>query len=264
MKRKIIKGIFSASMDSNAKPVIENSNLNLMPDINQKHSGNIKNAPKGKGFMPLKISGKYKGSKKSITEGIEMAPFDRDNLKKIKMDVPEFGYQEQVPKISRKKTDSGYMVLRMRVQNGEISVIGSRRSEGPLLETDYVTQSGITYEAFVNDSRISIGSIPDYGEQRSFARPEGDPSHEGHHITILPSFEFNAKIPLNRLSLKELPKLKVYLYRFKENVDNFQLTRLPLSEQFPREIRVVGELNGIHTERLHKEVKDSLKRTFIK
>jgi len=262
MKRKNIKGVFSKPMDAKADPVIENNNLPSMPEISQKQPGQIKNPPTGKGYMPSASSEKLKVNKNAILKGLHMAPFNQKENQKVKMQVPKEGYEEQVEKKSRKKNELGYIVLRMRVQNGEISVIGSRKVEGPFLQHENLIQNGLTYEAFLKDSRIAIGSIPDYGEQRSFPRPEGDPSHEGHHITILPSFDFNLKVPIKKITLKDLPAIEVSLYRFKEHVPNLKLTEVPLKTQFTKEVRVVAQMNGIHIEKLHKDIMESFMRTF--
>ena len=152
----------------------------------------------------------------------------------------------------------------MRVQNGEISLIGSRRVDGTLMEHQDLIQNGITYDAFVKDRRIAIGSIPDFGEQRSFARPNADPSHEGHHITILPSFDFNVKIAADKLAYKDLGALKVSLYRFKEHVHELKLAETPVKDQYEKQTRVVAVMNGININRLKEDVKMALKKSFLK
>jgi hypothetical protein len=262
MKRKNIKGIFLPPMNPDAAPVIENSSLTVMPEIKQDQPGQIKNPPKGKGLMPSATTGKPKVNKAAITKGLQMAPFDKKENEKIKIQKPDVDYPEQMDKKTRKKKEHGYIVLRMRVQDGEISVIGSRKVAGPFLEHSNLVQSGITYEAFLKNSRIAIGSIVDFGEQRSFPRPDADPSREGHHITALPGFDFNVKIPAEKITLKDLPSLNISLYRFKEHVADLRLTELPLKTQFAKEVRVVAEMNGIRTDRLRDDVKKSIKQMF--
>lgn len=262
MKRKNIKGIFSKPMDPKADPVVENSNLPPMPDVKQKQPGDLKNPPKGKGFMPQPSEETPRINKNAISKGLQMAPFNEKENSKIKVLMPEEGFQNQVEKKSRKTSEPGYVVFRMRVQNGEISVVGSKKVEGPFLEPESLEQNGITYEAFLKDRRIAIGSIPDFGEQRSFARPQSDPSHEGHHITILPSFDFNLKIAAEKISLKELPRIRLTLYRFKEHVPNLAINETPLKMRFEKEVRVVAEMNGLRIERLNDDIKKSIRQTF--
>src|SRR5690606_35860208 len=128
-----------------------------------------------KGLMPSARTGAPKVVKAAITKGLQMAPFDREESEKIKIQKPDVDYSEQIAKKTRMKKEEGYIALRMRIQNGEISVIGSRKVAGPFLEHSNLVQSGITYEVFLQDSRIAIGSIADFGEQRSFPRPNADP-----------------------------------------------------------------------------------------
>lgn len=262
MKRKNIKGIFMPPMNPDATPIIENSSLGVMPEMKQDQPGQIKNPPRGKGLMPSARTGEPKVIKAAITKGLQMAPFDRKESEKIKIRKPDVDYSEQIAKKTRMKKEEGYIVLRMRVQNGEISVIGSRKVAGPFLEHSNLVQSGITYEVFLQDSRIAIGSIADFGEQRSFPRPNADPAHEGHHITTLPGFDFNVKIPAEKITLKNLPSLNISLYKFKEHVADLRLTDLPLKLQFAKEVRVVAEMNGIRTDRLRDDVKKSIKEMF--
>jgi hypothetical protein len=264
MKRKNIKGIFMAPMDADSKPIIEDNGLPLMPEMKQNQPGRIKNPPTGKGFMPLPPKEKIKINKAAITKGLQMAPFDPKDSGKIKMQTPETGYSQQIEKKTRMQKEPGYVVLRMRVQNGELTVIGSRSVEGAFLENRSLIQNGITYEAFLTGKRIAIGSIPDFGEQRSFPRPKADPSHEGHHFNTLPSFDFNLKIDSSKITLKDLPTLQVSLYTFKEHVPDLVLTDVPLKARFEKEVRVVAEMNGIKVGRLRDDVKRSLKETFAK
>lgn len=263
MKRKNIKGIFSKPMDSNADPIIENRNLPAMPEVKQDLPGRRKNPPKGKGLMS-QATPAAKITKSAVAKGLQMAPFNQRENSKVKTQVPPQGYQDQVPTGSRKKIGTGYVVLRMTVRNGEMIVEGSQKVDGPLLVHDELIQSGLTYEASLKNNRISIGSIPDFAEQRSFPRPGSDPSHAGHHITLLPSFNFNLKVPADSLALKDLKSLNVRLYRFKEHVPNLVMSKAPLHVEHEKEVRIVAELNGIQVEKLPKDVKESIKKSFKK
>lgn len=263
-RRKNIKGIFLPPMNPDAAPVIENSRLDVMPEIEQDQPGQIKNPPKGKGLMPSATKVTPKVNKTAIMKGLQMAPFDRKENEKVKIEKPDVDYPEQIEKKTWKKMEQGYIVLRMRVQNGEISVIGARKVAGPFLEHSNLIQSGVIYEAFLQDRRIAIGSIADFGEQRSFPRPDADPAREGHHITALPGFDFNVKIAAEKITLKDLSSLNISLYRFKEHVGELRLTDLPLKTQFAREVRVVAEMNGVRTDRLREDVRKSIKQMFEK
>lgn len=249
-------------MNPDAAPIIESTSLQAMPEVKKDQPGQIKNPPKGRGFMPAAPKGKLKVNKAAITRGLQMAPFDKAENEKLRIEKPDVDYLEQIQKKTRMKKEPGYIVLRMRVQNGEMSVIGARRVEGPFLEDSNLVQSGLTYEAFLKDRRVALGSIIDFGEQRSFPRPDADPAREGHHITTLPSFDFNFKISADKIALKDLPALNISLYRFKEHVGDLRLSEAPLREQFAREIRVVAEMNGIRTDRLKGDVKKAIRQMF--
>jgi hypothetical protein len=148
----------------------------------------------------------------------------------------------------------------MHVKNGEMTVVGSKKVDGPLVNYDDLVQSGLTYEATLEDARLAIGSVADFGEQRSYPRPG---EHE-HNITILPSFNFNLKIPSGRIAAKDLPRLKISLYRFKEPLIQPKLGMAPIAEQFRREARVVAELDGIRMADLRPDVKETIRKTFAK
>ncbi|MEO6404012.1 MAG: hypothetical protein ABIY51_13875 [Ferruginibacter sp.] len=262
MKRKNIKGIFSMPMQIDGDPIIENKQLPVMGDIPQKKEGQINNPPKGTGTMGGRLTENSKGNKKAIVAGFEMAPFNAKENRKVKMPIPKQGYEEQVTKVSRSKAGAGYIILRMRVQDGALMVLGGSKIEGPLLINENLLQNGLAYEVFLNERRIALGSVADYGEQRSFARPDKDHNHEGHFIAVLPSFEFNVKISLESLALKDLPNIELTLYRFKENIPEVQISDRRLQEQFGKELRVVAAMHGIEPERLQKGIKENLKRIF--
>lgn len=256
MTRKSIKGIFTQSMDAGAaKPVIENSKLRGMDDPMpaSKASRGTKAASEGKGLMDARPS-KTPVIKKA---GATMEPFVADRRK----EKTPLTFDDQKAKAQRRSADDSYVVLRMHVQNGEMTVVGSKRVDGPLAEYAELVQSGLTYEATIDNTRLAIGSVADFGERRSYPRPG---EHE-HHVSVLPSFQFNLKIPAARLAAKDLPKLKVSLFRFKELLpETAALTVKPLSVQFEREARVVAELNGIYMADLKSDVKDTIRRTFAK
>lgn len=255
MTRKSVKGVFTQPMNGAASsPVIENSKLPSMDDaISKKEkSKTVKNS---KGLMDDAATKKATGKKST---GNFMPPFTPEKRRKRK--EAEIIYEDQVAKPTRKLANESYVVLRMRVQNGAMSVIGSKKVDGVLLTNENPVQGGLTYEASIANARLAIGSVADYGESRSYPRPG---EHE-HHITTLPSFDFNVKLPGENVALKDLPILKVSLYRFKELVPDIKLTQLSLEKQFDKEVRVVAELNGIQLAGLDKDVREVIKKTFSK
>jgi hypothetical protein len=137
-----------------------------------------------------------------------------------------------------------YIRLRVRVENGEMSVVESHEIEGPLSEPSELRGTH-AYELTIRSTRLHAGSIPDLGVWRSFPDPEGPLEHRGHHITEPSTFEFNVRVPRKALSASTLSKAEIALYRVKEPTQNLMLTAAPLSDTSGRELREVARLKGL-------------------
>ena len=87
----------------------------------------------------------------------------------------------------------GYVRLRLRVSDGEMSVVGAKAVEGPLVEPRL--QGALAYEATVGEKRVAAGGIPDVGQRRSFPDPEGKGVSAGHHVERAQTYEVNVRIP---------------------------------------------------------------------
>ena len=258
MTRKSTKGIFGKAMDAKAiDPVIENNKLPRMGAVDSKAEPLPKQA-KNVLMMGAAKEGDAKATKKDINAGKAMRAFDPKEKGEMS---PPVG--DMKPKATRKAAGESYLVFRMHVQNGEMTVKACKRVEGPLLREEGIVQGGLTYEATLRENRLSIASVPDFGEQRSFPHPD-DKARAGHHISIMPSFDFNVRIPGDAVVEKDLPKVKVLLYRFKEHVPDLKLNASPLHMQFEKETRVVAELDGITADKMDKEVKAQVKAAFGK
>jgi len=248
MNRKSVKGIYSKPMDPHASdPVVENNDLPAM--------GNESPAAQPENSESMSMDDALNKYPENQKESKAMAPFSAE-LKDVANQTGKIQDQQQ-PKAAGGTNDS-YIVLRMRVQNGTMTVIGSKRVEGPLLRTETIVPGGLTHESFVGDTRVAIGSIPDFGEQRSYPRP----GTKEHFITELPSFDFNLRLPGEKVSLNDLPKLNVSLYRLKEALPDLKLSALPLQAQYSKEVRVVAQLKGINVSELKGDVKESVNKSF--
>jgi hypothetical protein len=256
MTRKSIKGIYAHAMSAKAGPVEENKNLPAMDavDIKKPTQPLLK-----KGALLMNNAKAIVVTKKAMDTGKAMRPFA--TAKVLKAEQKELPLQ--VSKAKRKSTDA-YVVFRMHVQNGVMSVVGSKRVEGSLVQQEDIVQAGLAYEVTLNNGRLSIGSVADFGEQRSFARPGGEAGEHVHHVTILPSFNFSVKIPGNKIALKDLPKLQISLYKFKEQIPDLKLSSTPLHTQFEKEVREVATLKGIKIASLNKDVKELVKKAIVK
>jgi len=201
-----------------------------------------------------------RASKKAMKEGKFMQPVS----KQTQREKGEQNYEDQVPKKGRRSDRGSYIAFRMHVQNGVISVTGCKRVNSELAQFEDIVTGGLTYEVVLDARRLSLSSIPDFGEQRSFPRPAGEKGQPGHHITIIPGFDFSVRIPGDNITEKDLPRLKITLYRFKEHLPSLKLTEATLSSQFEKEARPVAQLDGIKVGALPQDVKSAIKRSFAK
>lgn len=166
-------------------------------------------------------------------------------------------------KETTEKEPAGYVRMRLRVQDGEVSVLGAKAVEGPLVEPKI--QGALAYEATLGRRRIAAGAIPDVGEKRSFPAPKARGEQSGHFVTPLESYEINVRVPKEEVSLSSLPRLEVALYRVKEDlpvVHHAALMRdVPLGVQFDKHVREVGRLKGFQPEK-HKKAAAQLRKAF--
>lgn len=171
---------------------------------------------------------------------------------------------QQERKLERReepKLRERYVRLRLRVEGGEISVVGARSVEGPLIAAEKL-HSGLVYEAALGKKRIGIGSIPDVGVTRSFPLPEGSPGPEGHFITELPSYEFDVRLPQKEISPRALPRLRIVVYRAKGTTPIQRIHPEPLHVQFGERLREVAQLRGIYLDNLSVNMRKKLQQAL--
>lgn len=168
---------------------------------------------------------------------------------------------EQEPKRERrapKRERESYVRMRLLVEDGDMSLVGVREVDGPLAQPEQL-HGGLTYEVSVGDRRLSVGSVPDAGVERSFPDPRRP--EEGHHVTEVPSYEITVRIPTSELSRSALTRLQVALYRAKELTER-PLTQARMADQFSRELREVARLKGVRRDALPSSVRRDLDRIF--
>lgn len=154
----------------------------------------------------------------------------------------------------------GYVRLRLRVEDGELSVVGAKAVEGPLVESKL--QGSLAYEVTVGKKRVAAGAIPDAGERRSFPDPEGRGEMQGHHVAPLPAYDVNVRVPKEQVSAASLPRLEIALYRVKEPLPIERLEAGAIGPQFERELREVARIKGIQPEKLSGRVADEVRTAF--
>jgi hypothetical protein len=155
----------------------------------------------------------------------------------------------------------GYVRMRVRVENNQMSIIGARAVEGPLLMPNEL-HSGFAYEVAVGGKRIGVDTIPDLGESRSFPDPEGRPEMQGHHIEVETSYEFSIRVPRNQMSFAALPRMQIVLYRVKERTPVMPIGAGALSAQFSRELREIARLSGVRVASLPAELQAELRQSL--
>ena len=143
--------------------------------------------------------------------------------------------------------------LRLRVDRGQVTLVGAHAVPGEMPATERLDY-GLAYEITNGTRRVAAGSVPDVGTKRSFPDPDGRAGMQGHHLTPLESFEVNVRMPQREFSQAALPKLRVTLFRMKEQPAGLAITPAPLGEQFVGQLRPVAELRGVDLKALPEAV----------
>ncbi|WP_280151823.1 hypothetical protein [Piscinibacter sp. XHJ-5] len=211
--------------------------------------------------VPLRGKGPAKGERAPVTKAAKgtkvKAPVDAATKRAAgeqakrktagRAAPPDLG--DQQPVRARGKPAQRYVRLRVRVEDGELSIVDSQIVEGPLAQSA-TFEGGYAYEVTDGDRLLHAGSIPDLGVVRSFAHPDGTPEQMRHHTYSLSTYEFNARVPVDALKRASLSKTAVVLYRVKERPSTRAalappLFAAPLGEQRERAMREIGRVVGL-------------------
>jgi hypothetical protein len=241
------------SDDPDAPAVVENENRPQMSE---------------KARPPRRISGKVvlmPEEPRAVGRGRKrMEPVPKKGAKKGAAARRKGALPDQLePKPSRGDApgEQGYVRIRVRVENGELSVQDLRHVDGPLVANEEL-HGDLAYEATIGGTRISSGAIPDVPTLRSFPHPEPAPGQEGHHFTPATSFEFLVRIPKEAVSERALPRLGIAVYRIKEGPVPRTEGPEPLGQRFPKELREIGRVRGIRVEHLPKSAQAEARRAL--
>jgi len=157
----------------------------------------------------------------------------------------------------------GYLRLRVKVDNGRLEVVGSKLVEGPLAMTS-AFHGGFAYEVTAGGRLLHAGAIPDLGEFRSFAHPDGTPMQRGHHRYRVETYEFIARMPVNALRAADPGSVEIALFKVKhpDRPDTLAtpLSDAPLLAQRSRQLREIGRVIGIP----HEFISASLEHEFAR
>jgi hypothetical protein len=221
-----------------APPVTENPKLGRMEDA-------IANPPgaKAKGQLMPASAKAPKGGKNA------MGSFRKTGAKAKTTKAAASSPQE--PKKEAKPSE-GYVRLHVRVDNGQMSVIGSQQVDGPLAEVS-AFPGGHAYEVTLEGKRLHAGALPDLNLVRSFPNPNGPPQEQLHHTYELPTYDFNVRVPRQALTSKALSKVEVALYRVKDTVPKVLAGIQPLADAHDRELREVARMKGLPATVLKKK-----------
>jgi len=184
--------------------------------------------------------------KSETPTGRTKAPVDPKALKKPKKTSTPLHFDDQKrlrPVDNRAAQGEQYIRLRIRVNNGRLSVIDSHLVDGPLGQGGGFPGTN-AYEVTLGDRLLHAGALPDLGVQRSFPNPKGPRQQRGHYLTERNVFEFMARLPASEVNSETIGKIAVRLLRVKEAA-SVQRLDAPLGTQLERETRPIAELVGL-------------------
>jgi hypothetical protein len=203
--------------------------------------------PKGKGARkarrapaPRRLRGKLRLKPKVLARAQKRPPAGEGA---VPMGPAEPG-SDQTGRKPIARAPEGYVRFRVRVEDGEMTVVDSHLVESTLVQQSAV-HGNFVYEITEGEKRLHLDSIPDLGVFRSFANPDGPPEQRRHHIYELSTYEFDVRVPVKELASAALPRVAIALYRVKDARPPMTAGVMPLSAQYQRELREVARLEGI-------------------
>lgn len=232
-----------------APPVIEDSRLPRMGE------GGPADVGRGRGLMPT--SAEPDTGKRNRMPPMRAGGPERPGQ------PPARGFRPQEPRRRTKdeaKGDGGYLRLRVRVEDGILSLAGVTVVDGPLVQTPAV-HPGLAYEVTLGARRLAVGEVLDAGVWRSFPDPSGRPALSGHHVTVLPSYEIPVRIPLSGLSYAALRRANLTVYRWQGDAALTEGER-SIKARLGRRTETIGRLKGIPLQTLPKEAQARVREAF--
>jgi len=140
--------------------------------------------------------------------------------------------------------DESYVRLKLHVENGETSLRGASRVEGPLTTAEH-PGGAFAYEVTLDGQRLAGDALGDLGTWRSFPSPDPQvPEQRGHHLTKARAYDFTVRIPVSKLPADGLERVEVALLRVTDSSRPLVATQRALTDQYPVEVRAVSRLRG--------------------
>jgi hypothetical protein len=175
-------------------------------------------------------------------------PFDAGAVKRPRAARADLDLDDQQPRRSRPRAaepaPERYIRMRIRVRDGQLSVLDSYLVDGPLGQVTGFAGSH-AYDVTLGDRLLHAGGLPDLGVQRSFVNPEGSAEQRGHHFADRAEYQFMARLPADEVTPETIGQITVRLHRLKEAASTPRMGSEPLGRQFEREVRPVAELVGL-------------------
>lgn len=134
-----------------------------------------------------------------------------------------------------------YVRLRVRVQDGKSSIVDAETVRSPLV-TAPQTGGAYAYEVTLDGRSVAGDALGDLGVWRSYPDPKAP--ERGHHTTKLESYEFNVRIPTDRLPARALERVEIALLRVTDTARPLVFSGTPLVERHPVEVREISRISG--------------------
>jgi hypothetical protein len=252
--------------EDDAPPIIEDPKLPKM-SAHTNLPGSVRDSPtksvRTKGTKMPENPAPDKGGKgrmKSVPSPIPSTHITPPRTSLSKNDRDTLEHVDQVaPKTRRtRQLKESYLRLSFHVENSQVTLLDVHEVEGPLKMPDEL-RGEVAYEVNLGSKRIGVGSLSDVGIRRGFPRPNADSAYEGHSIIELPSYDFFARVPKKEFHLSKLNKLKVSVFRIKDQPEK-SLDIRPLEVQFSNNLREVARLEGIKINKLPVKLQSKLKK----
>jgi hypothetical protein len=153
----------------------------------------------------------------------------------------------------------GYIRLRLRVDDGNVTVRDAKYVAGPLTKLNEVVTPGISYEAKIGRRRVAVGDVPDPTEWRGYPDPAGRAGLAGHHIIEQTSYEFNVRIPADQIDEGSLENLRVDLFRWRGRGPDDHIELKELSKEPKGAVERIATLRGVEQNESAGRLRESLK-----
>jgi hypothetical protein len=151
----------------------------------------------------------------------------------------------------------GYVRLQLHYNDGNLSVIGAKSVDGPLLNPAAVIE-GYAYDVMIGERQISLGSIPDVGGRRAFANRDVTGREGKHRFFRVSEFDFFVRIPYANFTAEDLPRLKIVLQKV-QNAPGRLTPGVAIARHAEVEAEEVARLSGVSLEATPEPVRAQLR-----